>query len=252
MKAAFFLLFASLLLSCTSKPVNETDLQRRNVETFFDNSGFVRYFLPELPDWANYSTSGQCFRQKRVRYYDISALRVSFFIDYEQAVQQQLTFNQLISRNLESEYKKYVSLEDEERYFFEASEKVQSGIKTFRKPVFKTVHVVWIDRVMNDPKKLKKLMNSSRMEKGHPVFLSMCLSRSEVSDYLRKHKLDNRNIRIISQEMFTPFDQQNNRLPMVALDLGALFDQKQKILFFNPVDNKLPLDILGKYKVYKF
>jgi hypothetical protein len=241
-----------IIAGCTSIKQEDSDLKRRNIETYFNNSGVVRYFLPDLPKWANFSTSGKCFRQSSIRYFDLAAVRNSFFLTYEQAIQQQLAFNQLVAKTLEPDHRKYITLQDEERYFFEASEKIQAGIRIFQKPKYKRIHVVWIDHVLENPSRLKKLMATKRMELGHPVYLSMCSSRTEVIQYLRKNGLNTFNIRIISQEMFSPFDEQNNKVPAYALDLAALFDKNQKIYFFNPNSKNDPPEIIGDFKTYHF
>lgn len=241
-----------LISSCTTVKKDDSSLKRRNIETYYNNSGVVKYFLPDIPTWANFSTSGKCFRKNHTRYFDISAVRVSFFVSYEQAIQQQLSFNQLISKAMEPQHRKFITLEDEERYFFEASEKIQAGIRVFQTPKYKKIHLIWIDPISSDPRRLKRLLASSKMNSGHPVFLSMCMNRSEMVNYLRINQLNNVNVRLISQELFSPFDMNNNRIPSLSISLQALFRPDQKIVIFIPGGNNVPQEILGKFKIQKF
>ena len=253
MKLSIILFLSTLFFhSCGGVKKQESDLKRRNIDTYFNNNGVVKYFLPDIPSWANFSASGKCFRKSNTRYFDISAVRASFFISYEQALQQQLTFNQLIYKAKKPEHRKFITLEDEERFFFEASEKIQAGIRDFQKPNYQKLHIVWIDPISSNPKVISQLLSSNKMNSGHPVFLSMCMTRFEMMNYLRKNNLNSFNIRLISQELFSPFDNENNRIPNLAISLGSLFDKKQKFVIFIPRGNNVPQEILGKYKIQKF
>ena len=92
-----FLLLAVLFLISCSHPENKENggLERRRLDSYFQSTGTTRYFLTDLPNWANFSTSGKCFRTPTIRFLDLQKLRESFSLSYEQAVQFQILFNKL-------------------------------------------------------------------------------------------------------------------------------------------------------------
>jgi hypothetical protein len=224
------------------------------MDQYFVSSGVTRYFLPDLPKWANYSQSADCRRETNVRYFNVEKLRKSFAIDYVQALQLQLMFNVERTKLLNSSGLDALPLKDEEKLFFNVSEKIQSRVYTSRLPDFKRVNLVWIDQFIADKdnkNKLKKLMKSEAMMKGHPVFVSLCLSYSEVEQFLQKIGMGYQNIRIISFEMFSPYNGElllENRL---LINFNNLFFKEQKLYLYLPT-KKRPIEFEGNLNVKIF
>ncbi|MGB0455168.1 MAG: hypothetical protein ACPGJV_15780, partial [Bacteriovoracaceae bacterium] len=84
------ILFISMLLfkGCTSKPT-------KNIEKYYVPSGSAKYVLPEIPDWSNWSASGQCKRNFSTKYLDFASLKKSFAMSFSESIMLQASFNQL-------------------------------------------------------------------------------------------------------------------------------------------------------------
>ena len=203
----FFLLFF-LLASLTGCSLSQKGgvFKKRRAEESFLPSEVARYVLPVLPLWANFSQTADCRRTFSPRYLDLNKLRQSFSLSYAQGVQFQYMFN------VELERLKNLSLKDEETLFYNVSEKIQSGITLFRRPSFKRVHLIWADSLIvsstsssSAPQRIKRLLESDLMAKGHPVLLSLCLGHFELKKFLQDESLNRHGLRFIPFEMFFPF-----------------------------------------------
>src|SRR3989339_463888 len=191
-------------------------MQRRNLSEYFAGVGIIKYFLPDIPQWANYSQTAVCRRNYSLRYFNYKSLRESFSLSYEQAVQFQYMFNKNYEQQKRDYGADYLLFSNEENLFFRVSDMVQGNIKEFHRPEFKRVHVVWIDPFITkseDIKKLKKLMDNSTMDLGHPVFVSLCLGHFDFSKFFKDNDLEERNIRAIPYEMFSIYDEASVEAP---------------------------------------
>ena len=63
------------------------------------------------------------------------------------------------------------------------------------------------------------------MGKGHPVFVSLCLSHYELQKFLLDSKLGGMNIRTIPFEMFTVYNINNEIQYNYQLDFPKIFDE---------------------------
>ena len=72
MKKIIGLIMFVILSSCTS------GLKSRDIEQYYTSSGIEKYFLSDIPEWANFSQSAGCFRTKGIRYFDVNALMKSY------------------------------------------------------------------------------------------------------------------------------------------------------------------------------
>ena len=247
MRIGIFLLF-SFLLSCSGNE-KETGLQRRNLEEYFVSTGVVRYFLPDLPAWANFSDSASCFRDQSIRYFDLNALRNSFSLSYEQSIQLQLLYNWEAHKKKKLHKVDHIPFKEEEKLFFTQTDRIQAGIRVFRSPKFKRVHLIWIDPYLSEKKpeqSIKKVLAKSEMAKGHPVLVSKCLSHAGLNSLLVKASLANQNIRLIGQELFSPFDIDGKKVPGFILYFNELFQKDQKLYFYSR-NSFLPKDFRGKF-----
>ena len=220
----------------------------RDTRKYVSSTQANRYFLPNLPDWVNFSQTAGCRRKVSIRYLDISNLRRSFSLDYNQGVQFQYMFNKRLEQIRHNQDIKFISFETEEKIFYDVSNKIQSGIVAFRKPSFKKIHLVWIDPLLFHPQKLKDLLNESFMTKGHPVFISMCKSFLEMESFLQKNHMANLNIRIMPLEMFSVFNTQGKMTSAFHLDIPSFFNKKQKLHLFIPGSFR-PNELAGKMEV---
>ena len=215
---------------------------------YYMSSGEVNYFLPELPYWANYSNSGRCHLDKSVRYLNFEKLRRSLLLSYEEAMQMQLMFNHELQLAESKEHIKIVDFKSEEKMFYDISQKIQQNIRTFKVPKFSRIHVIWVDHFLASPQELKKILNKKEMDQGHPVLLSMCLSYKGLENYLKQNKLDNKNIRIISSELFTPYNKNNEFNYQFNLNLDDLFRSKKNVYLYLKKGLEFPKEIKGHFK----
>ncbi len=238
------LIFVSVLfVSCSN------GLKPRVVDQYYASTGVEAYFLTDLPEWANYSSTAECFRERRIRYFNIDALMKSFSLTYSEAIQVQATFNEeylVMKKKTEAS----IGLKDEELIFFKANDKIKNKINFFDAPTFKQIHLVWLDEVLIGKKqedKLKKFLDSSIHDNGFPVLVSACLTKSEI-----EAKFPDVAVKAISAEMFSVYDSSGVRLPSIHTQIGAFFKPEQKLIFYSQ-GTKTSLDnIKGNYKVSNY
>jgi hypothetical protein len=230
-----FLVILSVCFSCT-QPLRD-GLERRNLNEYYSSSRVVRYFLTELPTWANFSTTGKCRRHTSIRYLDAQLVRGSFSLSYEEVVQLQALFNVEMRRLMKEKKVNHIPFREEERVFFKQTDKIQAKIRIFRAPDYKRVHLVWIDHALADKVvlgKLKALMKRDSFLKGHPVFVSQCLSREELDQFIVGIGKGRENIRKISSDFFIPFDREGKPSYKFFLSLKDFFKPEQKLILYTP------------------
>ena len=148
----------------------------------------------------------------------------------------------------------YIPFQEEENLFYKVSDQIQAGIKSFKSPKFKRVHLVWIDAALASKKeesKLRSLVNSTNFSKGHPVFVSLCLSRSEVRNKLKSMGIIVPAARLITYEMFSPYLSLDNQLsPTKSLDFEKMFKKNQSLHFYSRWG--MPKEFIGNFIVHKY
>lgn len=231
-----------------------SNFSRRNLGEYFISSGVVKHLLPELPSWANYSHSGQCRRNSSTRFLDYSTLRNSFSLSYSQASHFQHMFNIQNVKTL-STFKKadYIPFKEEETIFYSISDKVEAGVRSLILPKFNRVHLIWIDRALNDKNelsRLKKLLKKKVMQKGHPVFVSLCLAQHELEEFVKENGMQDLNARLIPFELFSPYDAENNELGInLQLNFDRIFRTDQSLHLFIP-KVQIPPEFIGNFKIH--
>ena len=228
------------VVGCTS-----SGLKPRTVEQYYVSSGIEKYFLSDLPEWANFSPTARCFRNGGIRYFDLQALMKSYSLKYADALQMQATFNEEFLQLKKDQKSSQVNLKDEEHIFFKASDKVNSKIVFFDPPAFKQVHLIWLDEALlgkKEEERLKRFMSSSVHDNGFPVLISMCLTKEEA-----QARFPDFSSKVISAELFSIYDEKGERKPSLHMNVNAFFKPEQKIIFFT--QNKKTLEeIRGNYK----
>ena len=242
------------VISCSSLEKAPHELDRRNIEQYYTGSGPAKFFLADLPDWANFSTSGQCQRGTSVRYIDYEKLAKSYALDYQTLVQLQSMLNRKLFEIRKATNSKMLLIRDEEMAMSDSMDRVQGGIKSFAVPDYARVNIVWIDELLrqNDSgKRIQKLFQTSLMSQGHPVIVSMCLSLAQAEDFLAKNSLDNKNVRIISAEMFSPYTSSLLITTRFTLNFDLLFKKDQQLHFFS-MSEYIPEEFAGNFSLHKF
>jgi hypothetical protein len=235
MRKMFLCLF--LLAGCSSESVKP-----RVIENYFQSAGVEKYFLSALPEWANFSSTAGCYRQQLIRYFDLNALMKSYSIDYATAIQIQASYNDEYAR---IEKKTVIPFSEEQLLFFRASDKVNSKIVFFDPPTYKRVHLIWVDLV--DDHKIKNFLKSDIHDKGIPVLVSFCMSKSELET-----RFSDSNYNMISAEMFSVFDPSGAKIPSFSLFLNQIFKENQELIFYSPVKNHEIKELRGKYQIINY
>jgi hypothetical protein len=226
-------------------------LKVRNINPYDQHYKTIKYILPELPDWANFSSTANCRRNTRNRYLNFRLLKNDFSFNYLESGQFQYLYNIKYKKNLEKTKLGVLPANEEDKIFFEVFDRIKNKIYPFKAPDYKRVHLVWIDQIPS-MKKFKTFMNSKIMKKGHPVFVSLCLGQQEIISFINKHALKRKDIRIISFELFSPFERMLSLGNSMMFYLPSLFKKHQSLYFFIP-QKKLPMEFRGKFtKIINF
>lgn len=245
-----FLIFLAFGCTNLNKKEDGNKLQRRNLEEYYVESGIVTYFLPILPQWANYSLEGSCRRARSMRYLDFQKMKSSFGFNYEQLVQFQLLYNSRVWSSLAISNLDFIPFKDAERFFFEVSDSVHAGNFLFRLPNYNRIHVIWIDDYLNSQskiKKLKKILDSKDMTQGFPVFASLCMARIDLQKLIKTNGLDHGSYELLTYEMFSPYDSDFTTGLEPSINLDAFFGKKA-IYFYG---KNIPKVINGKKIIHR-
>ncbi|MBL6989072.1 MAG: hypothetical protein ISR65_04815 [Bacteriovoracaceae bacterium] len=247
---------------CSHKETYESSLRsfkRIDFGHVYQGIGITRYFLPDLPTWVNFSQVGRCKREKSIRYMHLQRLRSSFALTYQEAIQFQLFFNREYNLLKSQNRAGYLKIEREEQLFHDILDKINSKIYAFNPPSFKRVNVVWIDPLLglkNGTQVLEKLMKGKQMAQGHPVFVSTCKTIDEMDSFLKMHKLNEQNIRVMSAEMFSTYNKENIAENFFSIDFTELFAKKEQKIHLFVLKRKRPLQIPdefnGEFVVHHF
>lgn len=239
----------SLLVGCQT-----TDNQRRATEQYYTSSGVEKFYLSDIPDWLNYSSSGQCLRQSKVRFMDLPKVMGQFAYSYPQALQFQLLLNRMRRDKMIEVRSEYLMLKDEEIVFYDAVDKIENGILAFPEIKFSRIHLIWIDPLLKSEEglnSLRKLLASETMNVGYPILVSQCLDSVELEVLVSKAKLYE-GVGRISTELFSVFSENRKHRFDFALDLSVLFSKQQTVHLYIPKGSSTPHEIIGDYKVHQF
>lgn len=249
------IIFLLLLLQACQSPYHAQE--KKSINEVYIASGAEQYFLPELPAWSNVSEIAECRRMDNIRFLDFNRLNKSYGLDLEKLMQLQLMYNNNLKKmviNFDKIDRYSNAKKDEEVLFFNSLDKIQGGVKEFLAPEFKQIHLVWIDDFVIDRKKinkLKTLLSSEGFAAGFPVFVSTCLSAREMERFLVENNLAEQNIKLISSEFLTPFQEDLNLGIHQNIQLGKIFKETQA-LFLYTTKNMLPTEFKGPLKLRKF
>jgi hypothetical protein len=250
MKNILLLLLFISTLSCSLFSSHTHELKKRNLGEYFQNSEVVRYLLPPLPEWANASPSGKCSRTDSINYLKLDDLMTSFSLSYAQAVQFQYMYNIEAKKLKEDSSIKYLPFKENEKLFYAVSDRIKANIYMFIPPKFKRVHLIWIDNAVSknsELKKLKRLMTSSQMGLGHPVFVSLCLSKQQLEKFHAKNNF-NDSVKMISYEFFSPFSTRGRMRSYESLNFAKFLNIRGLKLYLYQSNKNIPDEFVGKFK----
>lgn len=239
-----------LLAGCSTS--SEKNL-KQDLDQIYIGSGVERYYLSDMPSWANFSTVASCKRVEPIRFLHFENMYKSYSMDYEQLIQFQHMLNRKFASYKISTGRKTIFLKDESYIMHNVHQQIIGGGRDFIVPNFNRIHLVWIDQAVKSEegkKRLKKLMYSAQMEKGHPIFVSTCLSSIEIEKFITKMNMAKFGVKIISQDMFSPFNEKYKIINEYALDFTKLMPNKD-IYYFG---SHLPKEFKGinNKRVFKY
>jgi hypothetical protein len=244
-KITIFFVSFFIISSCSYE-----NLKSRTVEEYYIPTGVDKYFLSDIPAWANFDQFAGCFRNAHIRYVNVEALMKSFTLTFNQALQLQGLFNEDFISLKNINKLQTPTIKQEESIFFNSSEKVTSKIFFFVPPTFQRVNLVFLDEVLGNElkeKKIKTWLSSAAMETGVPVLVSFCLTKPEV-----EKKFPEMNYKMITAEMFSIYNMQGKMTPGFKLDLTQLFMPDQRLYFYSQ-KKMIPEDaIKGTYKILNY
>lgn len=247
--------------SCTSAKLKRksenkevAQYQRRETDLFYRNSRFKDYFLPYIPNWANFSQGSKCHRYQAVRYFHLENMQKAFNFSFQKALLVQRQFNIDYFGALKNSNAKSLSLKEEEKLFQNIYSKVNSGLLKHDLPNYKRVHLIWIDPALFNDKYMNRLVSKMDVEPlnlGYPVFVSMCLSYHELTEVVKKFNLSQYGAKLVTSEMLTVFPLMAPNRRFMHIDFRKLFSGQQKIYFYTPYKN-LPDEFLGTFTKRKY
>lgn len=225
-------------------------MKSRTIEDYYVSTGVEKYFLTDIPAWANFDQRAGCFKSTTIRYFNIEALMKSYGLNYNQALQVQASFNEEFSQFKKNDPRYSVTLKEEELLFYKVSEKISSKMTFFDPPTFKKIHLILLDEVLGDVKKENKLrdfLNSGTMVDGVPVLVSLCLTRDEV-----EKRFPDLNTKMITAELFSVFDSSGNKSAGFKFELDQFFMPEQKVYLFVQKNNNNHDEFKGLVKVINY
>lgn len=229
--------------------MNNIGPQKRPVDVVYQGSNVSQYFLADLPLWANFSTEGDCRREKQIRFLNFATLSKSYGLSYEELVQFQLMLNRRLESFVAGQQLEALRPKDEAYIFYNVQDQIKGGAKEFLKAEFNESLIILVDEAINDIEKmnrLKKLMRSSIINEAVPYLVSACMTKTEMEDFVAEKLRKMEGVKIISAEMFSPFDSLFKLRNGYYIDLKMLFSDNQKMTLYSYGDR--PKNILGDFK----
>ena len=126
---SLFFIFA-ILSGCST--LTAQGMKPRTVEDYYSSTGVEKYFLSDIPRWANFDQVAGCYRSSNIRYFDLDAMMKSYGLSYSKALQVQASYNEEMA-TLKGEDKSHtptlkeeellfsfllIAFTDEDRFFF--------------------------------------------------------------------------------------------------------------------------------------
>lgn len=230
-----FIALITIVLSLSSCSSNL--FSSRTVENYYQSAGVEKYFLSDIPAWANFSETGECFRKYTTRYFDIDSLMKNYGINFEKAIQIQGTFNDEYNRLYDGYKQKAIPLSEEQLLFFKTSEKVNGRINFFTAPTFKRINLIWVDSALKDKdekEKVLKFLKSPVNDLGMPVLVSLCMTKKEIEEYFPSE-----NFKAITSEMFSIYNSKGEKAPYLRFYFDEFFKKDQELYFYSRTKNNV-------------
>lgn len=237
-----YLSFLALLavISCSSDGLRQVE------EAPYRTSGIEQYFLPELPNWANFSQAGNCIKSNSIQYLDFSKLKSSYQLSYQQMIELQAQYNIRREDYFRTTALKFLKPVEEATFFSNALEQVKSGLRHFKLPNVQEVDVIWLEGILKVDT-LSNLIKFSRSEEFNqrPVILfSSCLSSQRLTQWVEENELDSAEFYLLSSEWLSPYGSDFILKPGLKLELNMFLGEGIKISIKGPKEWPEPIELI--------
>jgi len=229
------------LVSCSSGKVRDLGIEP------YRTSGVEQYFLSDLPQWANGSLSGQCFRKHNVQFFDFPKLQKAFNLTYPEFLEFQAQYNKRLENYFRTVTVKFVKPMEEAAFFSNTLENVRGGVRSFKVPAeAKKVDIIWLDRYIAQDKidEIHEMQKSGRFDERLPVIFSACLSQEDLNQWLVEYSMDNYSFYGITAEWLAPFGSDLSPKAAPQIEIQKLFGKDVKIEFIRPKESLLPPEVV--------
>lgn len=203
----------------------------------YRTSGVEQFFLPELPEWGNFSSAGACFKTSSFHYMNFKKLKEAYQLSYAQMIELQAQYNERLENYFRSTALRFLKPVEEASFFANTLEQVRAGVKSLKLPPVTEVEVIWLEAFT--PAELKKIANSERFNEKLPILFSSCYSKQALTQWLMQEQLEEAGFYLLTAEWLSPYNSQTESQAGLKLDLAQLLGPNIKITL-NTNNKKTP------------
>lgn len=234
-------------LNCLVLLATLTSCGSQAVKTNIDNtagyrtSGLEQFFLPELPQWANFSSEGRCYKSSSFMYLNFLKLKEAYQLDYHQMVELQAQYNEKLENYFRSTAMRFLKPMEEASFFSNTLEQVRGGVRSLKLPEVKEVEVIWLEAL--SIVELKKLAKSERFNERLPILFSSCHSKQSLTQLLSSEEIEDLGTYSITAEWLSPYSSEGELKAGLHIELSKLLGNGIKIIM-SPVLKKTTNELL--------
>jgi hypothetical protein len=212
----------------------------------YRTSGVEQFFLPELPEWANFSAAGKCSKSRSFQYLEFSRLARNYQLSYPELIELQAQYNARLEDYFKSTAKNFLKPMEESSFFTNTLEQVRGGVRLLKLPRVSEVDVIWLEGFIQtgQEKQLIRMLQQGKFDERLPILFSSCLSKMALQQWILLNKLEEQGLYTISAEWLSPFDASFSRRPGFYLHLQPLLGPVKLNLIAppnHPLNNELIL-----------
>jgi len=194
-----------------------------------------KFFLPEIPAWANFSTFGSCYKSDSVLYLDFSKIKAEHDLSYKQMIELQALFNKKRMNYFEEVDKKFLKPVEELAFFANSLEQVKANDTLFKNYDTKKINIIWIESFLRTQEisKLTDILEEDSFIQFPTIIFSSCRSVENLENFLDSHDVDSDSLILIGPEMLTSFSVEGEKKPALEVNLNQLFGNDVNFELFN-------------------
>jgi len=226
-----------MLTSCGSQAV------KTNIDNTagYRTSGLEQFFLPELPQWANYSAEAQCYKSSSFMYLNFIKLKEAYQLDYQQMIELQAQYNEKLENYFRSTAMRFLKPMEEASFFSNTLEQVRGGVRSLKLPEIKEVEVIWLE-AFSIPE-LKKLSKSERFNEKLPILFSSCHSKQSLQQLLLSEDLEDLAAYTITAEWLSSYSSMGEMKAGLRIELAKMVGENIKIIM-SPAQKKTITELI--------